>query len=164
MPNWCYNSINIEHDDPAMITRLDNARKAPLQEFIPCPHDPATSDKWYDWRVNHWGTKWDIELSDISISDDGKNLNAHFDSAWAPPIEAYHALVNMGFRIDAIYSEPGAAFYGCFDEEGDHSFEYPNFADADWRKGVPDALVGLMENDYEAWLEWQKEEEEESCE
>jgi hypothetical protein len=130
---------------------------APLQEFIPCPHDPDKSDDWYSWRINHWGTKWDIELCDVSISDDGKELSAHFDSAWSPPIEAYDALGAMGFKIEAIYAEPGAAFCGAYDEEGDHCVSYPDFDNENWRDGVPEELVDFMENDYEAWLESQGE-------
>ena len=89
MPNWCNNYLELEHDDPAMITR---ARKAYadgklLEEFIPVPaslhivagcvgakDDPkqieleaqekANLEKhgystWYDFCVNEWGTKWD---------------------------------------------------------------------------------------------------------
>jgi len=90
MPNWCNNYLELEHDDPEMITR---ARKAfnegkLLEEFCPVPSslhivagrvgddtDPkqieleaqekANLEKhgystWYDYCVNEWGTKWDV--------------------------------------------------------------------------------------------------------
>ncbi len=39
MPNWCANTVTLEHKDPAMIARAKEAfdKGAFLQEFIPVP-------------------------------------------------------------------------------------------------------------------------------
>ena len=39
MPNWCNNTVEIYHDDPAMIERVRTAFNGEglLQEFIPVP-------------------------------------------------------------------------------------------------------------------------------
>ena len=82
MPNWCNNELNISHTDPAMIDRVVKAweRGQFLQEFIPVPQalidttagHPTDEVKdadnqakygytnWYSFRVNEWGTKWDV--------------------------------------------------------------------------------------------------------
>jgi len=90
MPNWCNNYLELEHDDPAMITRAKTAFADAklLAEFVPVPEDlsivagrvGADEDQkqkdlvaqeevnvakhgyrnWYDYCVNEWGTKWDV--------------------------------------------------------------------------------------------------------
>ena len=100
MPNWCNNTLELEHDDPAMITR---ARKAfnegrLLAEFVPVPEslhivagrvgddtDPAQIEleaqekanlekhgysTWYDYCINEWGTKWDVGGDDYNKASD----------------------------------------------------------------------------------------------
>lgn len=62
MPNWCHNKITLSHDDPAQIERVKAHKDNVLQEFIPCPQELLDGEGWYDWRVNNWGTKWDIAL------------------------------------------------------------------------------------------------------
>ena len=90
MPNWCNNYLELEHDDPAMITRAQKAfaEGKLLNEFVPVPEslhivagrvgddsDPKQVEleaqekanleahgyaTWYDYCVNEWGTKWDV--------------------------------------------------------------------------------------------------------
>lgn len=163
MPNWCRNSITISHDDPAMIKRLVDHKDAPLQEMIPCPQNLLDGEGWYNWRVNNWGTKWDITLEDVYVDPDGKTMNARFDSAWAPPIEAYDKLRDMGFNIYALYSESGVGFCGIYDEDGDHSFSTPSFENEDWTDALPDELVEYITPEYENWKEWNEEMEKEQA-
>ena len=102
MPNWCANGITLRHEDPAMIQRAAKAFQEGkfLQEFIPCPAElletvaqmgtndaeKANRDKygyssWYDFNVANWGTKWDVESSNVEI-EDANTVTAGFDSAW----------------------------------------------------------------------------------
>jgi len=176
-PNWCYNSITVKHENPEMIRRLGNAKNGVLQEFIPCPKElydgvsPAPDDiaeanlekygakDWYDWRVDNWGTKWDIEFDNVFITDNDTCLTSTFDSAWSPPIEAYEKLSDMGFKIEAVYCEPGMSFAGEYTtHDGDYCIEY-DFSDDNWRDGMSDELVAMLEADYESWQEWNQEAE-----
>jgi hypothetical protein len=154
MPNWCNNTVELYHEDPAMIER---ARKAFndgkfLNEFIPVPESlqivagRAGADDspeqialveaeqrnlaqhgyktWYEFCVNEWGTKWDVGADGNPAQDIPGGLMMSFDSAWAPPVHAYEKLMDQGFRIRAMYYEGGMAFAGIFDENGDDYYEY----------------------------------------
>ena len=152
MPNWCNNSVEIRHADPAMIERVRSAFNGEglLQEFIPVPQalrDTVSGsmgeDKreahelqmksnieqygykdWYDFCVNEWGTKWEIGADGNPAQDIPGGLTLGFDSAWAPPIAAYEKLTEMGFEIRAMYFEPGMAFAGIWEDGSDDYYEY----------------------------------------
>ena len=144
MPNWCNNGITLRHADPAIVDRAQHS-KGLLSEFIPTPQELLDTmagsygddekqraleaqeqsnvakyghKNWYDWNVANWGTKWDFELENVQRVDEN-TLTATFDSAWAPPIEAYVKLLALGFEIEAFYWEPGMGFAGKFTGNGD---------------------------------------------
>jgi hypothetical protein len=86
---------------------------------------------WYDWNVANWGTKWDFNLENVERVDE-HTLTAAFDSAWAPPIDAYVKLLALGFVIEALYYEPGMAFCGRFvGDENDYADDYYEFSGHD---------------------------------
>jgi hypothetical protein len=191
MPNWCNNTVEIYHDDPAMIER---ARKAFdesnfLNEFIPVPEslrivagslgDPVEQKKleedtarnlevhgygnWYDYCVNELGTKWDVGADGCLADDIPGGLMLTFDSAWAPPCAAYEKLVDMGFRIRAMYYEPGMAYAGIWDNGVDDFYEYGGMDSATIAETLPvelDEAYGISE----AVAEWEEENKEEENE
>jgi hypothetical protein len=58
MPNWCNNSVEIYHDDPAMIERVRTAFNDGrlLDEFIPVPQalrDTVSGSMGEDKRAEH---------------------------------------------------------------------------------------------------------------
>ena len=153
MPNWCNNSVEIRHTDPAMIKRAHDAleRGEFLNEFHPVPPDlkivagrvgdDETAEQqalvlqenanrakygytnWYDWCVNEWGTKWDVGSEGSATLNKDGSLTASFDSAWAPPIEAYRMLEDLGFEIKAYYFEGGMMFAGIYEDGDDDYYE-----------------------------------------
>lgn len=124
MPNWCSNTVRIEHDDPAEITRaVEGFKKGEFfQTLVPNP-----SGNWdYDWSVSNWGTKWDVGgESDPSIESDTA-VSFYFDSAWSPPIEAYNRMTEQGFRVYAMYYESGMCFAGIYDNGDDEYYDLSN--------------------------------------
>ena len=96
MPNWCNNTLELSHEDPAMIERAKRAfaEGKLLGEFCPVPAslhivagrvgddtDPKQIEleaqekanleahgysTWYDYCVNEWGTKWDVGGDDYN--------------------------------------------------------------------------------------------------
>ena len=179
MPNWCNNSVEIYHDDPAMIER---ARKAfndgrLLDEFIPVPKElhivagsvgeQGSSEQkaleeqmgtnvathgyanWYDFCVNEWGTKWDIGADGNPAQDIPGGLMLGFDSAWAPPCGAYEKLTEQGFRIRAMYFEPGMAFAGVWEDGNDDFYEYGGMDSKEIAETLPvelDEAFGISED------------------
>lgn len=160
MPNWCANTLNISHEDPAMIERAKTAYQAGrfLQEFIPFPNG-----EWdYNWCVNTWGTKWDVGGEDAHmVEQDANGVVFNFDSAWAPPTSAYEQLMEQGFEIIAYYYEPGMAFCGKWENGDDDYYEYGGMTSDEIADTLPDDLdetFGISE----AVAEYEAEQEEEN--
>lgn len=181
MPNWCSNYVSMTHDDPAMLERARGAfaRGELLNEFIPCPQalltDGATTrggpnaaeydairaaniaehgfESWYDWRVAHWGTKWDIG-SEEGAELVGDVLQLNFDSAWSPPCDAYARLEELGFAIEAFYYEPGMAFCGSWINGADECIDIPSTS-KEAEQVIPDEIDGIFDivNSMAMWEE-----------
>ena len=48
-------------------------------------------DRWYDWRIQNWDTKWDCY--DVEVTDDDPECTEiQFNTAWSPPEAICHAL------------------------------------------------------------------------
>ena len=71
-------------------------------------------DRWYDWRVQNWDTKWDAY--DVEVVDpDPENLEIEFNTAWAPPEAICNALREKyedTVAISWFYDEPGCEIAG----------------------------------------------------
>ena len=83
-----------------------------------------------------------------------------FDSAWAPPCAAYEKLHAMGFRITAMYYEPGMAFAGVWDNGDDDYYEYSGMSSTEIAETLPtelDEAFGISES----VAEWEAENAEE---
>ena len=157
MPNWCSNYVTFSHENPEQIKQvIASAKEGKLFEtFMPFPNG-----EWdYGWCVENWGTKWDINGADVNPDGDN-NVFLSFDTAWGPAIGFYDKMKELGFEIDATYLEPGMQFAGHYtSESGDYSVEY-DFSNPDWREEIEDDEVrDMLENEYENWLEWQEEDE-----
>ena len=73
---------------------------------------PGDKPNWYDWCVDNWGTKWDIEAQ--LIGDESGYLMYSFSSAWSPPIAWLKKTAKdhpeLQFRLK--YEELGVGFMG----------------------------------------------------
>ena len=169
MPNWCNNTLELAHEDPAMLERARDAlnRGEFLNEFIPVPKelqivsgrvgdatDPAQIEleaqeksnreqfgyaTWYDFCVNEWGTKWDVGGDGMTCEIENGRIAASFDSAWSPPIAAYEKLVELGFSVRAYYYEGGMNFAGIWEDGIDDFYELETSSEA-VREQIPTVL------------------------
>ena len=92
----------------------------------------AEGENWYDWRVEHWGTKWEVNEPDFELQDDGTRIEGYFLTAYSPPLEAYgHFLAqNDGCKIEAYYCAgcdqfAGVFVNGCDEQICDEEFDAP---------------------------------------
>jgi hypothetical protein len=200
MPNYCNNNIRITgpnsvidkiekivssktDDDNGLLNYFHPMPKELEDTTSPAPNKTAKekkivkarklkygADSWYDWRVDNWSTKWDIneiygEAVRTHIGDDESEISFGFDSAWAPPIGAYEYWIseNSNCSIRATYYEPGCDFMGIWDNGEDTCYEVSTIApkgsvDNFWssQEGKElDDLYGITENmaQYEADME-----------
>ena len=74
----------------------------------------VNDDRWYNWRVHNWGTKWDCY--DLSVHDDDlpHGFQVTFNTAWSPPEEIKHAIDEMfdDLSMTWFYDEPGCELAG----------------------------------------------------
>ena len=158
MPNWCMNNLSImlregiKETDAHRATMQTLIAAAEAETFLdtlcPMPKDlvdttaPSQDLNWYNWRVENWGTKWDVTNSD-HYQDDG-NTSFNFDSAWAPPTNAldFWSKANPDFLVQLEYWEPGMAFVGCWDSDGtDDCYEYLNYTVENVSEHIPMHLI-----------------------
>ena len=70
-------------------------------------------DRWYDWRLQNWDTKWDAY--DVSIDDDDPDqLEVSFNTAWSPPEAICNELRAQypDLSVSWFYDEPGCELAG----------------------------------------------------
>ena len=73
----------------------------------------CADDRWYDWRLAHWDTKWDAY--DVSVDDDDPDqLEVSFNTAWSPPEAICSALREQypDLSVSWFYDEPGCEIAG----------------------------------------------------
>ena len=153
MPNWCNNSITIQgstdtikplweeanREDSGLLNAMVPMPKALRGTTSPTPEEGQPGYKgpqpeidgctnWYDWAVKHWGTKWDVDMEGLEFTDNGdgtSQISGTFESAWAPPIDAYNQFLDDmdGCSLVADYHEPGMDFLGEYDNGDDNQYE-----------------------------------------
>ena len=149
MPNHCDQQVHIYGPRFLVKELYDHLNKAEpqfCQLVCPMPFEqwlaPATTftgyevSGWYDWRVNNWGTKWDVvdvEITQpLTIHDDEEDvapesMNASFSfncwTAWSPPVPVWNKLVDLGVEVDADYQDECGNFEGKYRNGDNESWE-----------------------------------------
>jgi len=101
--------------------------------FVPIEED---DDNWS--RAEKWGTKWDAQMYAWRL--DGRDVFLYFDTAWAPPIEVYHAALEKGILVHASFNEIGMCFVGLFDNGQEEFYEYSTCTSENVREHIGDYL------------------------
>ena len=106
---------------------------------------------WYDYCVAEWGTKWDARTENDSYEIDGNQVTIFFDTAWSPPMGIFHALEDMGFKVEATYVEQGVGFIGYYKDgmdfcEGMEQFQPENEEDEEYFGILCDRIDKYFEN------------------
>ena len=193
MPNWCDNQLSITGPN-SVIDKIEKIVKADdthentglLHFFHPMPKElegttsPSSSAKkpqpmidgfdcWYDWRVENWGTKWElcefygVDRQYHSEQSEGEStISFGFSSAWAPPINAYEKFLenNSDCSVRAFYYEGGCDFMGEWNDGVDDCYAPSDYKSTDdfWQDGVGSTLDDVF-NITESMAEYEEEQE-----
>ena len=142
MPNHCHNRVTFYSEDTTVIQRLYKIFKSDniFTQFIPEPDwkntpneagelpiqpdkdsmyppqfpDGTTDDRWYNWRLANWGTKWDAYEVEIDDSEMHYGFEVSFDTAWSPPEEICYAIKEQfdDVSVSWFFDEPGMEVAG----------------------------------------------------
>lgn len=125
IPEPDYKTTPVAHTFPEIQLRFAKTEEEKAKAIANEP--TIREDSWYDWRVQNWGTKWDIDVTgeEIQHNDDG-SFSISFDSAWSPPIGVFKELIEMGFKVSAEWYESGMCFGGVLTNDGHHEFNIPD--------------------------------------
>ena len=125
MPNWCENRIKISGSTEKINKLWEEVESDGLLNTLrPQPNNLEEYEN-IDWRLQNWGTKWEVNTQDLCVEDNGdgtSDIYGDFDSAWSPPIEAYIAFneADNGCEVEGWYFELGCDFCGLYNsKEGD---------------------------------------------
>ena len=138
-----------------------NARQSRKLEF--------GAENWYDWRVNNWGTKWEVhefygvDRQYLTEQNEGEStISFAFSSAWAPPIGAYEKFLenNSNCFIRAYYYEGGCDFMGLWEDGVDDCYAPSDYKSTDdfWQDGIGSTLDDVF-NITESMAEYEAEQE-----
>ena len=171
MPNWCYNSLTLNHTDIEKINELghilDNQEYENIKFFqILHPRPDSEEDNWYSWNVDNWGTKWDANISSHEFIRD-ESLTVNFDTAWSPPISFYQFIEEQGYVVSALYSEEGMSFCGKYEDGDDDYYDYSDYLDdIDQLREIPEDVFEFanLEYQHESHIEFLAEEDSEDQE
>ena len=192
MPNWCDNHISITGPNSVMdkLEKVIQTEEGLLQFMLPMPKELADTtspfpkdatpeekaqriknldkygfDNWYDWRNEHWGTKWDVNeyygFDRQYINDDESQISVGFSSAWGPPLQAFQEFIDKHpVILEARYYEPGCDFMGIWDNGDDTCYECSKYgSDDDFWKSGDGAILDESFNIVENLIEWEEEQE-----
>jgi hypothetical protein len=168
MPNWCYNTIEIEGPKRAIDTfekhLVTTDGKEWFSYFFQIPEE--SKDEWYSWNLENYGCKWNCDALDWSRTSD-ESIAFTFDSPWGPPIALYQNIENIElenewgaidyYKVTARYLEEGLQFMGQYIDGEDENYEYSDLESLD---EIPEELVehwgvrDRMEDDLENEDEW----------
>ena len=109
MSELCRNRLTVLGDTRelgAFVEQVETEEQ-PLsfETLVPTPAD-LLKEGWYEWRIEHWGTKWDAEFEEVTEPLSVRRTRATyvFLTEFAPPLawvdRASEAFPALTFRLD----------------------------------------------------------------
>jgi len=114
-PEPDYNTTPVAKTHPEIYAH--SAKTEEEREQIMKNEPTIREDSWWDWRVQHWGTKWDVYdcCNDFEQKVASDDFSANFCTAWSPPSEECLAVISKQFPGSLLinyYEESGMDFCG----------------------------------------------------
>lgn len=187
MPNWCSNTLTVQHSDTDKLKILAQAfdNECLFDAIKPVPEalkNPGTTSfggsdadakdqlrkqllaeygysSWYDFCVDQWGTKWEANSYDKADYQDGDTvLQLSFDTAWSPPLGIYQALLSQGYEVEAMYYESGGGYAGVWENGTDDYYDISGMTSQEVASALPSELDDCF-NISESMADWEAENE-----
>ena len=118
-PDWA-NTPLMSSDMPKYDWDKPKGKVGELPQYVEDPwkrlvfkSTDMSDDRWYDWRLANWDTKWDCYDVEI-LDDDIEQVELGFNTAWSPP-EAICSAIREQYpdvSISWFYDEPGCEIAG----------------------------------------------------
>lgn len=121
------------------------------------------TDNWYDWNVQNWGTKWDVEVLKSNCWLDETSINMSFNTAWSPP-ETFLKKLQQKYQsldIKLSYTLEGSDTCGLFETYRDGDFVDLDYSEDEVIYRASDGRDIYFD---ESCGEWKYNEDEEICE
>ena len=167
MPNWTQTVVTLGGMKPSLIDKIEKfstighsdqkwEEEGGLFALITGKHH--SGDGWYDFNLDHYGTKWDVHDVQINREHDD-TVVLMFQTAWSPPLKVFEHLEAEGVDVDAVYLDEGCNYAGqYFDGEVDE-YDYKDLIAED--SIIPGPIWDAFEGDILDARQWAKEQEEE---
>ena len=117
-PDWANTPLDEKTAGNWLHSKRGNVGELPVKSGDPFvtlrfPSTDIADDRWYDWRLQNWDTKWDAY--DVAVTDDDPDcLEIQFETAWSPPEAICYAMREQypDLSISWFYDEPGCEIAG----------------------------------------------------
>jgi hypothetical protein len=119
--------------DAAVANAIIETNRSEHSPFSFAGHVPEPehkgNDEWYNWRLQHWGTKWDADSASLRLVDENGQWMAEieFMTAWSPPDQWLAA---------AYEQHPELRFELLWNEEQGIAGLFSASSDGLWARGV----------------------------
>lgn len=140
MPNFCDNTITICSRDKEKLERFKSKMNAPNaqgehREFSFHHHVPRPAEEnanWYNWNLDHWGTKWDADVEYVMCEEKAGGtrdstytyITIECTTPWnAPYLWARFAAIAYDVTIIVKYREPGCQLCGTIISVSDYYYK-----------------------------------------
>lgn len=110
MPNWCSSTITLSFATPEHLDSflsqahidkdtglyLSNEDMTDLfDKFLPTPPETLSSQAWYDWRLDHWGCKWNPIIDSVTADVPSLSITLELQTPGHPPISFFSNLIRL---------------------------------------------------------------------
>ena len=118
-PDWA--NTPLMSSDVKDIVQSDRGKVGELPQYVEDPwkrlvfkSTDKADDRWYDWRVQNWDTKWDAYDVQVDGGYDDDEITVEFNTAWSPPEAICEALREQypEATVQWFYDEPGCEIAG----------------------------------------------------
>lgn len=125
MANYCSNELKIMGDEKELKDFMskfkDKEEHIEFNNIVHRPEEFDVGEKWYEWNIANWGTKWSPYEDSVCFNcEEDELVEVYFDTAWSPCTEfiknASALYPNLLFILK--YEEGGCCFMGVAKAQG----------------------------------------------